>query len=257
MKKICKNCKQELGGGSFYKSNRSKDGLTSLCRKCNSISGDRSDEEKYRFPELDKLETRTGRKANGVRREIKKFRDEYRSAHWEPAVICLGRISEAQVFELAGCLGVDIKFPKIRYLNQLTKSHEKIREDLRVLLSDSMSFEHQKKKLQREIKNLIDKTISFSFDIESGSEEWAGNAKEQDSNFALKGIGKYIFLNGTLEQKNIFTKTFDPLYREVMGTRNSAAHAPRENQVRYLKKDIQILQPKVAKLIGISEGLIC
>jgi hypothetical protein len=50
MKKICKNCKQELGGGSFYKSNLSKDGLTSLCRKCNSISGDRNDEEKYGFP---------------------------------------------------------------------------------------------------------------------------------------------------------------------------------------------------------------
>ena len=51
--------------------------------------------------------------------------------------------------------------------------------------------------------------------------------------------------------------TFDPFYREVMGKRNSAAHAPRENQVRYLKKDVQILQPKVTNLIEISEGLIC
>ena len=99
--KICKNCNQEKRANSFFKSQRSRDGLSALCKSCRSISEERYDVVKYSFPELEKFENRSRKKAMGVRREIEKFRNEYRSGHWEPAILCLGRVCEAQVFELA------------------------------------------------------------------------------------------------------------------------------------------------------------
>ena len=256
LRKICKNCNQEKRANSFFKSQRSRDGLSALCKSCRSISGERYDLVKYSFPELENFEDRSRKKAMGVRREIEKFRNEYRSGHWEPAVLCLGRVCEAQVFELAQRLNVQTEFPQIKYLEQLKYSHEKISEELRVLLTGLASREHQKKQLQRETKSLIEKTISFGYDIDAAIAGGIGDTAIQDSNFALNGIKKYVRRHGNDMQNSLFSREFEPCYREVVERRNIAAHAPRENAVRLLKKDIKLLYPRVAKLIEISSEFI-
>lgn len=250
IRKICKNCKHEKSAGSFYKSKRSKDGLTTLCKSCQSIRDE--DNDNFLVLELHKFETQIGRKAHSVRREIEKFKNEYRTGHWEPAILCLGRISEAQVFELARCLGVQIEFPDIPYLNQLQSSHDKISNALRDLLSELSSFEKTEKKLQEEIKTLIAQTISFSFDIQEALDAGNDQLKVQDSNFAIAGIKK----NVNSAKKSVFAQKFEPLYREIMAKRNTAAHAPRDQQAKLRKKDIQELRPKVKTLVNLSCELL-
>ena len=254
--KICKNCRQRKKASSFYKSKRSADGLTSLCRSCRSIAPDRESQTKFNFDELDKFEKRAGKKAHRIRREVQKFQNEYRAGHWEPAVLCLGRISEAQIFALASFLGVDIEFPEVHYLKTLENSHAQMSDALRDLRTELSSFPQTERRLQREIKGLIERTVSFSFDIQDALEGSENELRAQDSNFALKGIKRFILRQGDADKKSLFIKEFEPAYREIMQKRNDAAHAPRDRTIRLLKRDIAQLQPKVASLITMSGELL-
>jgi hypothetical protein len=254
-RKICKNCKENRPSHAFYQSKKSRDGLTSLCKKCGFVSDNDSQYSKDLFKELRDFESHTGRKAPRIRREIGKFDTEFRSRHWEPAVLALGRICEANVFELAGRLKVSIEFPTISYLDQLQQAHDNISEKLRELLAGLVPYEHQQKKLREDARELIDNTISFGFDLET----LVGASTDQssmDNNFAIKGIKKHILRDNTKATVKLFKEEFEPLYREVMRSRNTAAHAPREPSATLWKKDIRALQPKVTRLISISSELV-
>jgi hypothetical protein len=254
--KICKNCKQNRPSHAFYQSKRSRDGLTSYCRKCGSISGDKSRYSEDLLNELYNFEENSGKLAPSVRREIDKFDTEFRSGHWEPSILCLGRVCEAHVFELARRLGVSIDFPTIAYLEQLKQTQDKMSENVQELLAGLTPFKHQQNKIRKDAKKLIDNTLSFSFELESLVDSTPGQSTTMDSSFAVKGIKKYFLRNGTKLQIELFKDEFEPLYRQVMINRNRAAHAPRGQSITLLKKDIKTLQPKVVKIISTSSELM-
>ena len=151
---------------------------------------------------------------------------------------------------------MDIEFPEVHYLNTLENSHAQMSDALRDLRAELSSFPQAERRLQREIKGLIERTVSFSFDIRDALEGSENELRAQDSNFALKGIKRYILRLGDTDKKSHFINSFEPTYREVMQKRNEAAHAPRDRTIRLLKRDVVQLQPKVASLITLSGELV-
>ena len=255
IRKRCENCHKIKSVKSFYKSQKAPDGFSVFCISCHSIKNTKVRPASDLISEIHKFETISGEKSTRVIQEIENFESEFLSGHWDASVLFLGRTCEAHVFKFAQLISVSIEFPQIQYLDQLGSYHNQMSELVREVLVDPSLFTSQKNKLKLAVKKFIERTLSFSFELENLIDISQENGNIQDNNFAAKGIKKY-YLKFNQEPINRDIKDFEKIYRDIMNMRNPAAHSPRSKKKTLRKKDIRIMEEKLINLIKISARLL-
>ena len=238
----CQNCRILKSGSAFFTTKRLGLEKGLVCRTCRSIvfefqnKPNLEDELTLRL-ELFNIENSFSFNVTPVNRELSKFLSEYRSGHWEPALLYIGRATEALTFSLAKHLQLGICRPRIKSLNKIESAHKAIMESAKTMLASMEANDSLKNKITEQTKNLA----IAAHDIQSELEHILKTKTviehdNQDFSYALKQLETYFAKTKGGSAYIEFCNHVSKPSRSIMDARAKAAHSNRNGERRTIRK---------------------
>jgi hypothetical protein len=172
-----------------------------------------------------------------ITRELERFLAEYKSGHWEPALLYLGRATEALVFALARYHHLEIRRPRIKSLKKIDSAYRAILDNAKNMLATMESDENLKKKIIEQTKSLASAAHDIQLELDTILKAKAiPNHDEQDVSYALKQLE--AFYGRAFGKKNYdrFCAEISIPCRKILNARNMAAHPDRNGKRKTTRK---------------------
>lgn len=173
-----------------------------------------------------------------ISRELQKFLTEYKTGHWEAALLYVGRAIESLIFSTARRLNLSIYQPRIKSLDKIDRAHKSILESAKTMISSMESDEKLKLKIVEQTKNLATAAHDIQFELdEMLNSKIIVNSKSLDFGYALKQIETHIAKEQGNKSHKAFCNQISTPIREIMKIRDGTAHADREGKRKTHRKN--------------------
>ena len=258
MKNICENCWMEKSAKGFYRSASNASGLSLFCRACTHTLREHkeflaSGSEAPLTSPVAHLLVKFPSAGQAVRREIAKYNAAYLCCQWEACIIYIGRAAEALVYGLAAEYHLETRLPKNSNLSKIQAKQADIRSKLSEASANKCLTEHNLRAIQNDVKQLVTAALDFNsqlnlFLFSSETEQ------TQDYKYSLLQIEKHIMRTGQSSQRKAFFDGFKTGVLDIMKTRNSAAHSPKDlKRKTFRKSELRNHERKLAEVISITQ----
>ena len=261
MNKRCANCHRVKGKKAFHQNQNT-------CIACNAVLSElerhpKREQELLLIQPIREFEKSTKLDCSPLRREAQTFLSEYLSAHWEPACISLGRLTEAATFLAAEKIGIRNLAGTNSEVGTIIVNANALKKHFQDLVGEEKVPDQVRERIYKNSTELTRAVLELNAHIDRYTAQ-PKRLKEDTPSYShcMSQIHKKIITSGKTELVSVFLNLDNMLRTDIMEIRNSFAHASwsedlsRLSRRRLSKKRLALMHSAVEQSILIFSRLV-